>query len=130
MIRSGEARIIGTGDDAKRMQGLSPRGISANSDWLAKNRDVAVRLMRALWKGQVYNFSGEKALRRYVEHWKLDFEDAKDVYKFWTLEEVRYGAPGRFDELLKIAVEYDFVKDPLTEAQKAAVLTVVYEAPK
>ncbi len=130
MIRSGEARVIGTGDDATRMRGMTPRGISANSEWLAKNRDVAVRLMRALWKGQLYNFSGEKALRRYADHWKIDFEDAKEVPKYWTLDDVRYGAPGRFDELLKIAVEYDFVKEPLTEAQKKAVLTVVFESPK
>jgi len=77
LIRSGEARIIGSGDDAERMRGLSPRGISANSEWLGKHRDIAVRLMRAMWKGQLYNFSGEKALRRYADHWKLDFEDVK-----------------------------------------------------
>jgi NitT/TauT family transport system substrate-binding protein len=130
LLRSGEARIIGTGDDAQRMKGLSPRGISANTDWLAKNREIAVRLMRALWKGQLYNFSGEKALRRYAEHWKLDFEDVKDVYNHWTLDEVRFGVPGRFDELMKIAVEYEFIKEPMTEAQKKSVLTVVYEAPK
>lgn len=130
ILRSGEARIIGTGDAAQRMRGLSPRGVSANSEWLAKNRDIAVRLMRALWKGQIYNFSGEKALRRYADHWKLDFEDVKEVHKFFSLDDVRYGTPGKFDELLKIAVEYEFIKEPLTEAQKKSVLTVVYESPK
>ena len=79
LIRSGEARIVCSGNDSKLMQGLSSRGITANSDWLAKNRDVAVRLMRALWKGQLYNFSGEKALRRYAEHWKLDYQDRKST---------------------------------------------------
>src|SRR6185436_13771390 len=130
LIRSGEARIIGSGDDAERMRGLSPRGISANSEWLGKHRDIAVRLMRAMWKGQLYNFSGEKALRRYADHWKLDFEDVKEVHKFFNLDDVRYGTPGKFDELMKIAVEYDFIKEPLTEAQKKSVLTVVYESPK
>jgi hypothetical protein len=38
--------------------------------------------------------------------------------------------PGKFDELMKIAVEYDFIKEPLTEAQKKSVLTVVFESPK
>jgi NitT/TauT family transport system substrate-binding protein len=116
VIRSGEARVVCSGEDSKVLHGLSSRGITANSDWLAKNRDVAVRLMRALWKGQLYNFSGEKALRRYAEHWLLDFEDVKDVGKYFTLEDVRFGKLGKQAELLKLAVEYNFIKEPLTPA--------------
>ncbi len=130
VIRSGEARIVCSGDDSALMKGISSRGISANSDWLAKNRDVAVRLMRALWKGQLYNFSGEKALRRYAEHWKLDYEEVKDVGKFFALDDVRYGMPGKFDELLKFGQEYGFLKEPLTPEQRQKVLTVIYESPK
>jgi len=130
VIRSGEARIVCSGDDSVLMKGLSSRGISANSDWLAKNRDVAMRLMRALWKGQLYNFSGEKALRRYAEHWKLDYEEVKDVGKFFALDDVRYGMPGKFDELLKLGQEYDFLKQPLTPEQRQKVVTIVFESPK
>lgn len=131
VIRSGEARIVCSGDDSALMQGLSSRGITANSDWLAKNRDVAVRLMRAMWKGQLYNFNGgEKALRRYAEHWKLDYDEVKDVGKFFKLEDVRYGMPGKFEELLKLGQEYDFLKQPLTPEQRQKVVTIVFESPK
>jgi NitT/TauT family transport system substrate-binding protein len=131
LLRSGEVRIIGTGDDLQRLKGLSSRGITANAEWLAKNRGIAERLMRALWKGQLFNFNGgEAALRRYADHWKLDFEDVKEVGKFFQLDDVRYGHPGRFDELLKIALENGFIKEPLTEEQKKAVVTVVFESPK
>ena len=130
LIRSGEARVVCSGDDSQLMKGMSSRGITANSDWLAKNHDVAVRLMRALWKGQLYNFSGEKALHRYAEHWKLDFEDVKDVGKYFKLDDVSYGVPGKFDELVQLAKEYDFTKEPLTPEQKKRLLTVVFVSPK
>ena len=61
IIRSGEARIIGTGDDAQSLRGITIRVTAANTNWLAKNRDVATRFLRALWKGQQYNFSGPAA---------------------------------------------------------------------
>jgi ABC-type nitrate/sulfonate/bicarbonate transport system substrate-binding protein len=131
IIQSGEARIVCTGDDSPTMKGLSARGISANSDWLAKNRDVAVRLMRALWKGQVFNFTGgEKALRRYADHWKVNYNDVKDVGRFYKLEDVRYGMPGKFDELLKLGVEYGLLKEPLTPGQRKSVVTIIFESPK
>ena len=60
---SGEARMIGTGDVSPLLQGMTMRVTAGNADWLAKNRDVAVRFMRALWKGQQYNFSGPESGR-------------------------------------------------------------------
>ena len=51
------------------------RVIAGNADWLAKNPDVAVRFMRALWKGQQYNFSGPKA----VERAETNLNEAPDI---------------------------------------------------
>ena len=130
VIRSGEGRIIGTGDDSVTLRSGSHRVIVANTNWLAKNRDVAARAMRAIWKGQQFNFSGEQALRRYAEHWKIDFDDAKKVGQFFKLEDLTPAPVSKLLESLQMAEEYGFIKAPLTEAQKKGLIDIVYDPDK
>ena len=71
MVRKGDARIIGSGNEAVSLRTTSTRIVAANTNWLSKNRDVAVRAMRAIWKGSLYIFDESRALRQYAGHWKL-----------------------------------------------------------
>jgi len=128
IIRSGEARIIGTGDDAQSLRGITIRVIAANTNWMAKNRDVATRFLRALWKGQQYNFSGPEAIERYAAHWKIEPADAKLVHDFFKIEDLTYGTIGKQALLLELAQEYNFLKAPLTEAEQKKMVDILYDS--
>jgi hypothetical protein len=83
--------------------------------------------MRAIWKGQEFNFSGEKAVARFADHWKIDPEDAKLVSTFFKREEHTFTPIGKLDVLLRLAQEHGFIKEPLTEEQKKGLVTIVYD---
>jgi NitT/TauT family transport system substrate-binding protein len=127
MIRKGEARQIGSGDDAQALRGASIRVVVANTDWMAKNRDVAVRTLRAIWKGQQFNFSGDRAIARFAEHWKIDPADAMLAKDFFKAEEHTFAPIGKLDGLLDLALQHGFIKEPLTEAQKKGLVTIIYD---
>jgi len=130
LVRKGEARIIGSGNEAVSLRTTTTRVVAANTNWLSKNRDVAVRAMRAIWKGQEFAMKDPRAPQRFAEKWQLDPEDAKHAMEYNRLEDVVLQPIGNLDLILALAKEYDFIKEPLTEAQKKSVLTVVYESPK
>jgi NitT/TauT family transport system substrate-binding protein len=130
LLRTGEARRIGTGDDADVLKGASIRVVVANSDWLNKNRDVAVRTMRAIWKGQQYNFSGDKAIARFADHWKIELADAMLAKDFFKAEEHTFAPIGKLDGLLDLALQNGFIKEPLTAEQKKGLVTIIYDPSK
>lgn len=129
LVRSGEARIIGNADHPS-INDLSMRVIAAHTGWLGKNRDVATRMLRAIWKGQTFNLSGETAAMKWAEHWKYTAEDAKDVFKYNKLDEMRFAPMGGLDTILALAKEYDYIKEPLTADQKKGLVTLLYDPPK
>lgn len=130
LFRKGEARQIGSGDDATALRGASIRVVVANTDWLAKNRDVAVRAMRAIWKGQQYNFSGDKAIERFADHWKIELADAMLAKDFFKAEEHTFAPIGKLDGLLDLALQNGFIKEPLTAEQKKGLVTIIYDPSK
>jgi len=129
-VRTGQARIIATGNDAVSLRTLSTRTAVANSNWLAKNRDVAVRTMRAIWKGQVFAMTDPRAPARFAEKWKLDPEDTKDAWEYNKLEDIAYAPLGDMDRLIEMAQEYGFIKEPLTPAQRSGMVDIVYDPKK
>jgi NitT/TauT family transport system substrate-binding protein len=129
-VRTGQARILFTGNDAVSLRNLSTRTAVANSNWLAKNRDVAVRAMRAIWKGQVFAMTDPRAPARFAEKWKLDPEDTKSAWDYNKLEDVAYAPLGDLDRLIAMAQEYGFIKEPLTPQQKAGMVDIVYDPRK
>jgi NitT/TauT family transport system substrate-binding protein len=127
LVRSGEARIIGSGYDSPMLRQMTTRVTVANSDWLKNNRDVATRAMRAIWKGQQFAFSNPEAQTRFAKHWDLDVEDSKRAWEFIRLEDAAYAPIGDLDGILRLAQEYDFIKEPLTEAQKKDMIDILYD---
>lgn len=129
-VRMGNIRMIATGDDAKALASWSIRASVANSDWLAENRDVATRFMRAHWKGIKFMYEGgEPALKRYAEKWDLNLDDVKRAPEFTPLKDVTY-TPVNIDELIQLAVDQKMISEPLTEEQKAKFVDVVYDPDK
>ena len=131
LLRAGDIRIVASGKDSPSLKKMTSRVVAANTDWLAKNRDVAVRFLRATWKGQQFVFGSPEqraaAIARYSEHWKFDREAAKMVYDFYTLDDLRYAPIGDLDGAIALAKEYDFIKEPLTADQKKGLVTLLYD---
>jgi NitT/TauT family transport system substrate-binding protein len=131
LVRKGEIRIIGTGADAKEVAGDTIRVVAANSNWVKKNPDVAKRTMQALWQGLKFTYeAGEPAYKRYAEKWKLDIEDARAAPKFTPFEAVTFWPLGNMEGVYKTALEFKQINKPLTEEQKKALVTVVYDPEK
>lgn len=128
LIRKGEARIIGRGTEAKELNGLSVRVIAANANWLKDNRDVAKRVMRAFWRGTMFNYvGGERAIKRYADQMKLDIQDARKAPEFVTFESVALAPIGNIPLLMKLAQEDKFIAKPLTDEQIHKMIDIVYD---
>ena len=129
LVRKGEIRIIATGDDVKGLADYSIRCSAANSDWLATNREVAVKFQRAYWKGLLSLYNDPEAANRFAAKWQLDPADAKRAAEFTPLRDVNYSPIGNLDGLEKLAIEYDMIKEPLTAEQKKKLVDIVYDGP-
>lgn len=129
LMRAGQVRQIGTGADSKVISMTTTRVSAANTDWLAKNRDVAIRFMRALWKGEEYMFSKPDAIPRFGKYWNIAPEDANQALDYFKLERHRFAPIGNVDGLPKMAQEYGFLKEPVTPEQAKKMIDVVYESP-
>ena len=126
--RKGNIRIFITGNDVPGLADYSIRVNAANADWLAKNRDVAVRFQRAHWKGMLNLFNSEAAVKRYADRWGIDFADAKQMAgKYTLLKDVTFAPIGRVDDLIKLSIEYDMMKETLTDQQKKDLIDIVYD---
>jgi len=127
LVRKGEVRIIATGDDVKALADYSIRCSAANSDWLAKNRQTAIKFQRAYWKGILSLYNDPEAANRFAAKWKLDPADAKRAPEFTQMRDVTYSPLGKMDEMEKLAIDFDMLKQPLTAQQKKDLVDIVYD---
>lgn len=127
--RKGDIRIIGTGDAAEGLRGATIRVYAANANWVAKNRDVATRFMRATWKGLEIQYKSDKAIERYAKEWDLDVNDAKRAPEFVKLEDSTFSPIGKLDYLVQLALESQQIREPLTAEQKKKLVDFVYLPP-
>jgi ABC-type nitrate/sulfonate/bicarbonate transport system substrate-binding protein len=131
LVRKGEIRIIGTGLEAKDLAKDTIRVIVANSNWLQKNPELARRTMQVLWQGLKYTYeAGEPSYKRFADKWKLDIADARGAPKFFPWESVTFWPLNNMEEVYKMALDFKQIDKPLTEAQKKALVTVVYDPDK
>jgi NitT/TauT family transport system substrate-binding protein len=129
-VRKGNIRIVASGADVKALADWSIRVTAANSDWVAKNPDVAKRFMRALWKGVKFNYEGgERAFKRYADKWSLDLADARRGPEFTPLKDVSY-TPINLDGVMELAVEEKMMAAPLKPDQLKKLVNVVYDPAK
>ena len=126
VVRSGEVRIISTAD-SPTLRNMTTRVVAANSAWLAKNRDVAIRMARAIAKGQDFNFSGGAAIARYAEHWKIDLNDAARAPDFYKIGDVAFAPIGDLERMIVLAKEYDFIKEPLSAEEVKKMVDIIYD---
>ena len=117
LIRENKIRVIGRGTEAAELNGVTIRVVVANSNWLAKNRGVAKRLMNALFEGQMRSYNSEDQLRAYAKRWKLNFDDVKTAPQDTPLHAVTLLPVAGLDTINRIALESKKIKKLLTPAQ-------------
>ncbi|MGE0745110.1 MAG: ABC transporter substrate-binding protein [Rhodospirillales bacterium] len=129
LMVKGEARVIADADkETPELNNVPIRVMAANSDWLAKNPDVARRFVKAVWKGIVFNHTQpEPAVRRYAEKWKMDYEMAKAAPRYLSIESQAPNQLGDIEMLERMAVEDKMIAAPLTAEQRKQLIQIVYD---
>ncbi len=117
LLREKKIRIIGTGNAAAGLNGITIRVIAANVNWLDKNRDAAKRMMNALMEGQARTYSSEEQLQAYAKRWKLNFADVKTAPMDTPLSLSTFLPVAGLDTINKIALENKKIKKLLTAEQ-------------
>ena len=117
LIREKKIRVIGTGNEAAGLNGVTIRVIAANVNWLNKNRDAARRLMSALMEGQMRSYNKESQLRDYAKRWKLNYDDVKTAPMDTPLSATTPLPVAGLDKINEIALSSKKVKKLLTPAQ-------------
>jgi len=127
-MRTGATRLLFTGDAAKELADHPVRVAAANAAWLGKNRAVATRFMRALWKAtEAYYKGGEPMFKRFADKWGMDVRDVVKAPEFATFAGAAYAPIGNIAGEAKLARDTDFIREPLTEAQFKQLVDIVYD---
>ena len=117
LLREGKIRIIGTGQEAAGLVGVTIRVVAANVNWLDKNRETAKKLMMALDEGQKRSYNNIDQLQAYTKRWKLNFEDVKSAPQDTPYEVSTLMPVAGLDKIMQIALKNKNIKEPLTAAQ-------------
>lgn len=127
-LAKGEIRILAKGDEVPSVAGQTIRVYAANANWLKKNRDVAKRTMRALWKAAEYLYKDPKAMDDYVRISGIAKAHAIKVRdEFIPLKAYSYAPIADLDTTIKQAVQFKRLKKPLTKAQINDMIQIVYK---
>ncbi|MEX2454515.1 MAG: ABC transporter substrate-binding protein [Rhodospirillaceae bacterium] len=117
LIREGKIRVIGTGNEAKGLVGVTIRVIAVNSNWLDKNREVAQRYMAAMEEGIARSYTSDEQLKEYAKRWKLNYDDITTAPEDTPLEVVTLLPVAKLDVVNQIAVDNKMIDKPLTDEQ-------------
>jgi len=133
IVRSGQVRIVATGEDVKAARDVIGRVGIANADYLKSNRDVVRRFMIAWHKATeyVYGPNFDEVVVWFGKQNGIDADTARMASKFFGTKENRAVTPIKaMDVAHKQALEFGFIKEPLTEAQLKELVDIVYDPAK
>lgn len=117
LIREKKIRVIGTGNEAAGLVGVTIRVIAANVNWLNKNRGVAQRFMIAMQEGVTRSYTSDEQLRSYAKRWKLNYDDIKTAGEDTPLEVSSIMPVAGLNVINQIALESKKIKKALTAEQ-------------
>ncbi len=132
LVEKGEARILFRGSVVKPLADVSIRVNIVNSKWLANNRPTARKFMQGYHRALdwMYGPGKDEATRRFAKINKLPLERAKAAVAFYNRAQNRLTPIGNLDEAVRLAVQYKRIKKPLTAAQKAELVQIVFDPNK
>ena len=117
LIREGKIRVIGTGNEATGLVGVTIRVIAANANWLDKNRDVAKRFMMAMMEARAHTYNSQEQMKKYAARWKLNYEDVKDAGNDTPAEVTTILPVAGLDKINEIALKDKKIRKLLTKEQ-------------
>jgi len=131
-VMKGEVRILFRADDAKELADVASRVTITSVDFLNKRRDVARRFMVAHEKAVDWMYQGhmEEAAQILAEDSKIDIAAAREAAKFFRKENHALVPIHGLAKAVAQTVESGMMKDPLTPAQVAELVDIVYEPKK
>ncbi len=132
LIDAGKARLLFKGSIVKPLADVSIRVNIVNSDWLAKNPDTARKFMQGYSRALdwMYGPGKEEAIKRFAKGMKLPVQIARNAVGFYKKEYNAIAPISNLDKAIALAVQYKRIKKPLTAAQKAELVQIVYDPRK
>jgi NitT/TauT family transport system substrate-binding protein len=127
-IKKGEIRILFTGDDVTAAKTVVSRVSLVNGDFVKSHRDVVRRYQVATQKAldHIYGPAFDATVEWFAKINDQDPDAIRAVAKMFGSKEQRALAPlQRVEEAVNQAVEFELIKEKLTEAQMKELFAVV-----
>ena len=126
-IGSGQLRIVGRGSEAPELAKQSVRVIFVNSHVLAERRDAVVRFMKALRRSLAWMYSDDpRVMQWYAEGAGVPVDIAqRSRAEFDPASAVALGPPIGLETSMREAVQFKYVRAPLTDAELASYVDVI-----
>jgi NitT/TauT family transport system substrate-binding protein len=132
-VRAGELRVLFTGDDVAAARTVVSRVTAVGADYLKSHRDVVRRFQIAYDKALHFTYGpeGGEALKLFADLNQMDIATAQEVVKYFgTLEANELTPIAGVDDAIAQTMEFGLIKEPLTAAQKAELIDIVYDPKK
>ena len=127
-VGKGDIRIIGYGNDAKSLASMTVRVHIANANFLRDKRELVKKFMMGFVQGIDWAYANEdKAAIRFAKNMDTTPELAKEAIKFYPKEALQVAPIREVDKIEGLALQYKFLKEPLTAAQLKELIDVVYD---
>lgn len=129
-VEKGDIRIIARGSEAKSLADMTVRVHVANANFLREKRELARKFIMGYVQGVDWAYANQdKAGARFAEAMKATPEMAKEAIKFYPKESLTVAPIRGVDKMVALSVQYNFLKEPLTEAQLKELIDIVYTPP-
>jgi NitT/TauT family transport system substrate-binding protein len=131
LVRKGEARIVLRGSDMPELNQQSVRVHVVHADVLKNNRDAVRRYAKAFDDALNWMYDNqEESAKAFAAFAKISLQDAKESIPFFPRSGLVISSFLGVDKTVKEAIASKFIKEPLTQAQLAELIQIVYDPKK
>lgn len=132
IVRSGEIRVLFSGNDTAEMRDVSRTVIATTARMLAEKRDLLRRYLMAYRKtiDWVYGGNLDAAIKLFAEDNKMDLEVARDVTKYFKRGDQEPAPVKGLDTMVAQAVRYNLLDRPITPEQMRELVDIPYDPGK
>ena len=129
-VEKGEIRIIAYGNDAKALANMTVRVHIANANFLKEKRELARKFIMGYVQGVDWAYANQdKSSERFAKAMDVTPEMARAAIKFYPKESLKVAPIRDIEKIVALAVQYKFLKEPLTQAQLKELIDIVYVPP-
>jgi NitT/TauT family transport system substrate-binding protein len=131
LVESKKIRVLFVGDDIVSMRNLTGRVNIVSDDFLKNRRAVAVKFFEVLDRCIDWAYANlPAATQMYADINKIEFPIASKSVAFYKREQMRFGPLSALDVTIEQAIKDKFISQPLTPAQIADLVDIVYTSPR